>query len=480
MLSRTDPATIDGKHFDVVVIGSGFGSAFFVRKLLQRKRQRILIVEWGDHHPHDWQIENNRNSAIRDDETYVSTSDKPWNYTIALGGGANCWFAQTPRFHPTDFKLQSLYGAGVDWPIDYDDLDPYYGEAEAIMSVSGDPDMTRVLPRSTPFPQPPHRLSSVDRVMKTARPDQHFAMPTARARVATESRPACCASFRCQLCPVDAKFTANNGLMDVFSNPAVTLCLKTRAVRFESDASAVQRLVVEHAGRERKVSGDLFVLGANAIQSPALLLRSDMGGGRTGLGLHESYGVHVEAFLDGLDNFDGSTITTGLNYGLYDGAFRKDHAAALVYFDNRWTHGLRPEPGRWRQTLPLMLVTEDLPSDANRVAIDGQGQAKVIYTSASTYARDGMDKALARLPDLLAPLPVEKIVFRRARPTESHLQGTLRMGADPKTSVIDQNQIHHRWRNLVVVGSSTFASCSCANPSLTVAALSLRAASQLA
>jgi choline dehydrogenase-like flavoprotein len=316
--------------------------------------------------------------------------------------------------------------------------------------------------------------------MKTARPDQHFAMPTARARVATENRPACCASFRCQLCPVDAKFTANNGLMDVFSNPAVTLCLKTRAARFESDASAVQRLVVEHAGREHKVSGDLFVLGANAIQSPALLLRSDMGGGRTGLGLHESHGVHVEAFLDGLDNFDGSTITTGLNYGLYDGAFRKDHAAALVYFDNRWTHGLRPEPGRWRQTLPLMLVTEDLPSDANRVAVDSQGQAKVIYTSASTYARDGMDKALARLPDLLAPLPVEKIIFRRVRPTESHLQGTLRMGRDPKTSVIDPNQIHHRWRNLVVVGSSTFASCSCANPSLTVAALSLRAASQLA
>lgn len=479
MLSAKDPATIKDGHFDVVVIGSGFGSAFFVKRLLQRKDQRILIVEWGDHHPHDWQFEQGRNSAIPHQDTYASNSEKPWNYTIALGGGSNCWFGQTPRFHPTDFRLRSLYGRGSDWPIDYDDLEPFYGEAETIMSVSGDPDMTSLFRRSTPYPQPPHRLSSVDQRMKAARPDQHFAMPTARARVATKDRSACCASFRCQICPVDAKFTANNGLMDVFSDPSVTLCLKTRAVRFETDSSSVRRLVVEHEGREYKVGGDLFVLGANAIQSPAILQRSDMGGGMVGLGLHESYGAHVEAYLDGLDNFDGSTITTGLNYGLYDGAFRKDHAAALVYFDNRWTHGLRAEPGRWRQTLPMMIVVEDLPSDANRVTVDGEGKAQVAFTGVSAYAKAGMDAAIRRLPELLSPLPVEQIQYRRERPTESHLQGTLRMGDDPKTSVIDADMIHHRWRNLAVVGSSTFASCSCANPSLTVAALSLRAASRL-
>src|SRR5690606_40908781 len=67
-------------------------------------------------------------------------------------------------------------------------------------------------------------------------------------------------------------------------------------------------------------------------------------------GLHEQVGANVEVFLDGLGNFDGSTITTGLNYALYDGEFRKDHSACLVYFENRWPYGLRPEPGDRKST----------------------------------------------------------------------------------------------------------------------------------
>lgn len=71
---------------------------------------------------------------------------------------------------------------------------------------------------------------------------------------------------------------------------------------------------------------------------------------------------------------------------------------------------------------------------------------------------------------------MEDIVFRYQRPTESHLQGTLRMGADPRSSVVDGGQVHHRWRNLTAVGTSVFPTCSSMNPSLTAAALSLRAA----
>lgn len=474
-----DPIALAGEHYDHVIVGSGFGSAFFARKLLEMRPGRILIVEWGQHHPHDWQIANGRNSAIDDSSTYRSASPKPWNYTIALGGGTNCWFAQTPRFHPSDFRLKSLYGIGDDWPIGYDELEPFYAEAEAIMSVSGDPDMAAVTPRSTPYPQPPHRLTTPDRLMKAAQPERHFAMPTARARVATEQRGACCASFTCMRCPADAKFTANNGLTQLFGDPRVTVALGCKALRYEGSGNSVSALIFEHRGKPVRVTGDLFVLGANAIQSPAILQRSSMDGGLTGKGLHESLGSHVEVLLDGLDSLDGSTITTGLNYGLYDGPFRREHGAALVYFENRWTHGLRSEKGRWRQTLPLMIVTEDLLQDANSVTIDGKGDAVVNFTAASNYAHRGQKAAFAALPKLLAPLPVEDIVFRSMRDTESHLQGTLRMGDDPARSVIDAGMIHHRWRNLAVVGSAAFASCSCANPSLTVAALSLRAAAML-
>ena len=144
------PDSVDGQHYDVIIVGSGFGSAFFLHEMLRHRSVRVLVVEWGDHHHHNWQIANNRNSSIADTDTYETASDKPWNFTIGLGGGTNCWFAQTPRFHPNDFRLKTHYGVGNDWPIDYDELEPFYAEAELIMSVSGDADIAAVCPRSTP------------------------------------------------------------------------------------------------------------------------------------------------------------------------------------------------------------------------------------------------------------------------------------------------------------------------------------------
>lgn len=464
--------------YDVVIIGSGFGSSFYLHRLLERGGTgRILVLEWGQHRPHDWQIAQNRNSDIAPGATFRTASEKEWNFTIGLGGGTNCWFAQTPRFHPSDFRLHSLYGIGQDWPISYDDLEPFYGEAEAIMAISGDDRMASVLPRSTSFPQPPHRMSAPDRLMAAAQPGQHFAMPTARARIATAQRSACCASFRCNLCPADAKFTLNNGLLHLYDHPAVELALGAKVVRLETRGNVVTGAVVATGGREVTIRGDRFVLGANAIHSPAILHRSGMADALTGAGLNETYGCNVEVLLDGLDNFDGSTITTGLNYGLYDGPHRREAGAALVYFDNRWTHGLRAEPGRWRQSLPLMIVVEEEVENSSTVSVDSAGEVVVSYPGTSDYARRGQARAIAGLPALLAPLPVEDIILRSQRPTESHLQGTLRMGSDPATSVVDAGLVHHRWRNLTVVGTATFPTCGIANPSLTAAALSLRAAS---
>lgn len=466
-------------RYDLVVIGSGFGSSFYLAEARRLGVRRILVLEWGNRHEHAWQLEQRRHSDIVDLETYVSASAKPWRYTVGFGGGMNCWYAQTPRFHPTDFELRTRYGVGEDWPFGYDQLEPYYAAAEAIMSVSGDPDMARIMPRSTPFPQPPHRMSSPDRMMKAARPDSHFVMPTARARMATDTRNACCASLRCYLCPADAKFTAQNGFSALYEDPEISLCVGARAVRFETEGGEIRSLVFESDGRSYSVSADRFILGANAIQSPAILLRSGLDHPATGLGLHESYGASIEVMLDGLDNLDGSTITTGLDFSLYDGPHRREAGAAAIHFENHWYFGLRNEPGRLRQTLPLFIVTEDLLEPENRVRLDAgdpDGHPVIDYVDASDYAKRGMERALAALPKVLEPLPVEDIVFREYRPTESHIQGTLRMGADPARSVVDADQVHHRWRNLTIVGSAVFASCSCANPSLTVAALSLRAA----
>ena len=472
------PAELAAKnHYELIIIGSGFGSSFFLAEALNKIRGNILILEWGNHHSWDWQIKRGMNSKISPKNTFTNNTEKHWNYTIAFGGGTNSWFAQTPRLHPSDFKIKSMYGVASDWPISYEDLEPFYCQAEDIMSVSGDPDMDVMFPRSEPYPQPPHRPTAIDRLMKKQQADRHFIMPTARARIPTDSRSACCSHATCSLCPVDAKFTALNGFKDIYSNTQVHVCLNAEVKYLVANGNLVNKVIFRNNEKEYSSAGETVVLGANAIQSPAILLRSGMDFGNTGKGLHEQVGVGVEVFLDGLDNFDGSTITTGLNYSLYDGSFRNNAASCLIYFENRWPYGFRKERNRWRETLPLVIVAEDIPSSQNHVSIDKEsGQATVTYLGASEYAKKGIDEALNKLPEILEPLPVEAIHFREWRRTESHVQGTLKMGRSPSDSVVDSNLIHHKYRNLIVVGTSVFPTCSCANPSLTAAGLSLRAA----
>ena len=377
------------------------------------------------------------------------------------------------------FQDQSIYGVGRDWPISYDDLEPDYCDAEGIMSIAGPDDIAIVSPRSKPYPLGPHRMTTPDTVMKAAQPDKHFALPTARASVATETRSACCDSARCNLCPVDAKFTALNGFRHLLQNENNSICFGAKVLRFGHTNGVVSDVVFENQRHERRVAGSLFVLGANALHSPPILLRSDINHPLTGRGINEQIGMNFEVFLDGMKNFDGSTITTGINLTAYEGDFRKSTGAALIYFENRWIYEFRKEWGRWRESLPLTIAIENPPQDDNLVTIDGNGEPVVQYGQDSPYGLKAADAMHANLPNILQPLPVEKIVYKGRRATESHIQGTLRMGSSRDDSVVDRNLLHHDVRNLVVVGTSLFPTCPPMNPSLTAAALSLWGARQL-
>lgn len=475
-MASVDGADIEGRQFAIVVIGTGFGSSFFLAEALRRVSGPVAVLEWGGLRDHATQIREQRNGSIAPSQTFVNRGTRPWNFTIAFGGGTNCWFGQTPRMHPSDFRLRSSHGVGHDWPFDYSELEPYYCEAEEMMGISGDSAIGAVTPRSQPFPQPPHRFSTADRLIAQARPQHHFVMPTARARVSTATRPQCCASLRCNLCPNDAKFTVINGMTRVYGNERVHLCTGAEVRELEIRGNSVVRARFRREGRDHWVAGDFFVLGANAIHSPGILLRSAMTEGPVGRGLHEAYGIEAEILLDGVDNFDGSTITTGIDYGSYDGNFRSHAGSALIHFENRWKFGFRTEPGRWRQTLPVTIAVETLPREEDKVTVDRKGKVEVHSAEPGAYARAGAQRALEELERIAACVPAEKVVYRGERPTESHLQGTLRMGPNKTSSVVDPLQLHHNYRNLAVVGSSVFPTCTATNPSLTVAALSLRAA----
>ncbi|MFL6734908.1 MAG: GMC family oxidoreductase N-terminal domain-containing protein, partial [Sphingomicrobium sp.] len=429
-LSPTD------RQYPVVVIGTGFGSLFFVHRLLQlRPDIKILMLEQGPLRSWEQQVEEGRNSGISSDDTFVRTGKrKRWHFTIGYGGGTNCWSGNTPRMHPNDFRLKTRYGRGQDWPISYDELEPYYAIAEEIMEISGPDDLHVIGFRSRPYPQPPHRLTSACRLMKQAQPDMHFAMPSARARVATKQRPRCCASFHCSLCPVGAKFTAFNGFSHVTEHPNVRILPEAEVLELERSTSNVSGVRFRQAGREQRVGCDLCILGANTIHSPAILLRSGFDHPLLGRGLNEQLGYGAEVLLDGLDSLDGSSLTSGINYSLYDGAFRSEHGAAMIKLNNNFPQGLRPEFGRWRQMVYLSVATEQELLDENRVTIDRGGNVVVHFERQSPYAEQAVKWSREQLPKILAPLPVEQIRFKQVRITEGHVQGTMRMGSSSADS----------------------------------------------
>ncbi len=476
-----DPDTVKN-HYDLAIAGTGFGSMFFLHGFIERFPQaRVLLVEWGAYRDHDWQIKNRRNSDFDCEQLYKRSADeKPWYFTIGYGGGTNCWWAQTPRFMPNDFQLKTKYGVGEDWPLSYEDIEPYYLLAEQIMMIAGPSDLARHYPRSGPYPQPPHHISSIDKVMKAAMADYHFAVPTARLRVPVGSRGACCDSAVCHLCPTEAKFTALNTFGSLLANSNIDLLTGARVLAVEMTAGTATGLRYSTARRDSTVKADLIAIGCNGLYSPFILMRSGLKHAVLGKFLHEKIVLNFEVELNGLDNFDGGTPIPGHNISWVDGEHRREAGAAVVYFSNNFPgYALRSEWGRWRQTLPIEVFVEDLPQDRNMVVDDGGQVPAVTHGARSSYTTNGIDRAVKNLPSLLSPLPVERITRHPDSPTGFHIQGTCRMGKDPAISIVDDGLVHHSVRNLLVLGTAVWPSCGTANPSLTAAALSLRAAAQL-
>ncbi|HMO01998.1 MAG TPA: GMC oxidoreductase [Oligoflexia bacterium] len=377
--------------------------------------------------------------------------------------------------HPNDFRLRSLYGVGLDWPINYDELESYYSQAEEIMQISGDPASEEILPRSKPFPQPPHKLTDPDILLRKTYGNFFFAQPTARPTTATAKRPRCCASGVCGHCPINSKFTILNEMIDLYRDPRVTLLTEAEAISIETAASKAIGLTYFRAGRQEIAKGDLIALGANAIFNPILLERSGIAHPLLGKRLHEQRSVTYTLDLGGIDNFQGSTSITGHGYMLYDGSHRKEMAGCLIETMN--IPNIRTENGKWRQRLEIKFIFEDLPSEKNHVAIDGVlNLPKAHFEEYSDYSTRALREVDNNLGKLLKTLPIERVVKRVENKTENHILGTTLMGNDPISSIVDKNLTHHVIRNLLLLGGSVFPTGSPANPTLTICALSLRAA----
>jgi choline dehydrogenase-like flavoprotein len=184
--------------------------------------------------------------------------------------------------------------------------------------------------------------------------------------------------------------------------------------------------------------------------------------------------------------YNGSTILSGLGYLFYEGEHRRDHAACMIEtwsspFGYKPNEALRLERGRWTERLMIRFLFDDIPRDDNTVTINAKNPrlAETRFTDYSEYANKAADRVPQMIDKLAEALPIERVVATSLGTTAAHIQGTVVMGTDPASSVVDRFLVHHQIRNLLVLGASAFPTASPAYPTLTVSALSLWAADNL-
>jgi choline dehydrogenase-like flavoprotein len=268
-----------------------------------------------------------------------------------------------------------------------------------------------------------------------------------------------------------------NEMHGLYSDPRVELRTGACVRSLDVQGDSVLGVRYTNEDREELARGAMVALGANAVFNAHILLASGLSGGELGQGLVEQRPAAADVMLEGMDNFQGGTSITGHGYMLYDGAHRRERAAALMETWN--VPRLRDERGKWRRRLVLKFVFEDLRDPASRVELDPGDPARprLRFAGHSAYSQRGIDALSTEIAKILAALPVERHeVHAPARATEAHILGTTVMGSDPATSVVDANLVHHKLRNLFVLGGSVFPTAAPANPTLTICALSLRAA----
>ena len=465
--------------YDLIVVGTGFSAAFFLSEYLREapNNAKVLVLEKGVNVSHQDQRRMLAHSPIDYKNSFSKSGMdwKRWQFTLGYGGSSNCWSACVPRMLPSDFELQRKYGVGSDWPFDYDELEPYYGEVEAIMGVSGPPDYS-LSHRSTPFPLPPHQFNDPDKLLKKAFPDHYYQQCTARPSEPFGERPGCCGSNSCHLCPVNAKFTILNGLRWPFEDSRVEVQFgaSVHGLVGETDVQGVRYR--GSRGEQSALAGNV-VLAANAIFNADILLRSGHKHPDLGRYLNEQVSKTVHIDLKGVDNFSGSTLITGQGYMFYDGEHRRDRGAVLLEHFNR--PSLRLEKGKWRQRMELKFIVEDLP-DRNNYIDSSFGVPRLHFEGFGDYALRSLDSIPSMIEVLSEALPIEGVrLNKEINPTEAHIQGTVRMANTPEKGVVDSYCRHFSYENLFVLGSSAFPTCPAANPTLTLSAMAMRSARHL-
>jgi choline dehydrogenase-like flavoprotein len=539
-------------RYDAVVVGSGAGGGVAAWALAQSGRS-VLLVERGDYpdtaHLARDHLRNPRTDSGLDHRTLRSSADNPRTLlrgtdTIVIpardprygsnadtfGGGTRVYGAQAWRFMPEDFAMASVYGvpdgsALADWPIGYDDMEPFYTQAEYEIGVGGSSDnhagATR---RSRPYPMAPMAFTApARRLLAGARALGLTTVPVPLAinSAPYDGRPACVRCRQCIgfTCPVEAKNGSHNTVLArAAATGNLSIVLGTRAERIVTDATGRVTGVdlIGDAGGSRwrlSVGADDVVVAAGAVESARLLLASGSDREPDGLGnAHDQVGRQLQGHLYGgaIGIFDdvvndlvgpGPSISTHDfrhgNEGLVGGGmianeFVPTPVSAFGYLRQVGLigpHGLAAKQGLRRlmpRTQRVVGPVQEVTSADSRVRLDpsvtdslGIPVARLsgrphpndlaVQRMLGERAADWLRAAGAATAIAYGPAPDSLVPS-----SGQHQAGTCRMGTDPATSVTDPYGRVWNHPNLRVIDGSLHVTNGGVNPVLTIFANAFR------
>jgi choline dehydrogenase-like flavoprotein len=506
------------QHYDVIIIGSGAGGGTLAWKLAPSGK-RILLLERGDYvprEPENWSTRAvNLEGRYNTREQWMDKDGKPLhphtNYWV--GGNTKFYGAALFRLRREDFgELRHHGGISPAWPVSYDEMEPYYAQAEELYHVHGE----RGTDPTEPWSSGPYRYPGVSHepriqelndqlVQRGYRP---FKVPLGiQLDEQNRRRSKCirCATCDGHPCLVSAKSDAQVICIDPALEAHSNLSLLTGAYvsRLETGPSGreITRVHVERNGASETYTAGVVVVSCGAINSAALLLRSasdrhpqGLANGSDVVGRH--YMGHVNAVLMAISTTPNPTVfqkTLALNdfyFGAPDWEYPMGHISFVGKLDaDTLSAGAPPfVPGMTldimaRHSLDFWLTSEDLPDPENRVTLDRNGRITLSYTPNNLEAHE---RLTAKLRGIMRDVGMSHIVPRQVFVGQriplagvAHQNGTIRFGRDPRTSALDPNCRAHEVDNLYVVDGSFFPSSGAVNPALTIIANALRVGDHL-
>ncbi|SES88638.1 GMC family oxidoreductase [Natrinema hispanicum] len=514
---------------DICVIGAGPAGGLVADRLAEAGHE-VVILEAGPRFDSADRLAR-QERAIRpaydrpdvwngdpERDAYGSSGERfyPLNHARARGVGGSTlhWQGMVMRLHEADFNSASVRGVGTDWPIDYQDLRPYYAVAERELGVAGADDNPFAPPREEPHPMPAFRPSYSDSLFAEACDDLEIAMhsvPNARNSEAYDGRNACVGYGTCQpVCPSGAKYDATVHVKRA-ERKGATVIDRAPVQRLEHGPDAIEAAVYATPdGKKHRQEADAFVIACGGVETPRLLLLSESSHYPDGLA--NSSGLVGNFFMDHLFAGTGGVLDeptrqnhvgflTSESHQFYDEADAEYAPFKLEFFNYAGPSpvGMALTGDDWGDDLLTRLrseygthigmggLVEQLPREDSSVGLDasttddhGNPVPDVHWNVDDRALRtiERVNEIQERILDELGAEITWQVGPENTGPAYHHM-GTTRMGSGPAASVVGPDLRTHDLENCWIASSSVFPTGGAMNPTLTIAALALKAADHI-